>query len=374
MTSALQRSLNRRFKMRKTPKSKKPTDSLRGNAEANPVPEIVLPLCHEPWKLSMPLEEFLEIELPLSAPILPGLIVEGQTTLIWAAPGVDYKWYLNAIAVAVTAGISLGPYGRATPCHTILAYAGTIPERTREQIEMYLANLKAYIFRRRALSNLHVTSLRDIRKQRLMVNDYWTAESSEALIPPEKRFLVFPDAHLAVGSHKDAWTEIYGDSVFRCLTDQKMAVLACFQGDKRAWESVHDSIWTKRSYRFVKFLPWPAAPKRCGAAFTVSIEKTSEHETMPQLFDVWYWVRHGKIEIGWQLHNSVEPVSPKQIEIAERRQEIENLLARNINQKEIAAMLQIDESTVSRDVQAIKSAEAVAKKKAADDEEVDEMA
>lgn len=224
------------------------------------------------------------------------------------------------------------------------------------------------------MSNLHITSLRDIRNQQFLTNNYWHTESHEALIQPEKRFLVFPDAHLAVGSHKDAWSEVYGDSAFQCLTDPKMAVMACFQGDKRVWESIHDSIWTKRPYRFVKFLPWAAAPKRCGAAFTVSIEKTSEHDPTPQLFDVWYWVRQGKIEIGWQLHNSAEPVSPKQIEIAERRQEIESLVARDIPQKEIATILNVDESTVSRDVQAIKSAKAAAKKKGADDEEIDEAA
>ncbi len=375
MASSWEKSLHRRFKkLLKTPQSRKPADSLCGNSEANPVPGIVLPLGHEPWKLSISLEDLLKMEPPQSVPILPGLIDEGQTTLVWVAPGVDFKWYLNAIAVAVTAGISLGPYGWTTPCHTTLAYAGTISKRTREQMEMYLAKLKTYIFRKRVMKNLHLTSLRDIRKQQLMVNNHWHTENREALIQPEKRLVIFPDAHLAIGRHKDTWSEIYGDSAFQCISDPKIAVLACIQGDKRARESIHDSIWTKRPYRFVEFLPWPAAPQRYGAGLTVNIHKTSEHDRTPNMFDVWYWVEDSKIEIGWQIHNSAEPVSPKQTAIAERRRQVAEYVALDIHQKEIATMLKVNESTISRDVQAIKLAEAAAKKKGADDEEIDEAA
>ena len=53
---------------------------------------------------------------PESAPIRPGFLAKGQTTLVWVTPGVDYKWYVNSIAVLVTAGAKIPPYGPATPC------------------------------------------------------------------------------------------------------------------------------------------------------------------------------------------------------------------------------------------------------------------
>ena len=311
---------------------------------------------------------------PESVPILPGFLAKGQTTLVWVTPGVDYKWYVNSIAVLVTAGAKIPPYGPATPCQTTLTYIGSISARTYQQLKSSRSSLGSWLPLSRANLCLDVHSLRDIQKQQLMAHNYWHKENSESLIAPEKNLLVVADAHLTIGKHKDTWKELDGDLAFKRINDPNMAVLACFQGDKRAWESVQDSIWARRSYRLVEFLPWPAAPQRYGAGFTVKIDKTSEHDPTPLMFDVWYWVEDSKIEIGWQIHNSAEPVSPKQTAIAERRRQVAEYVALDIHQKEIATMLKVNESTISRDVQAIKLAEAAAKKKGADDEEIDEAA
>ena len=312
---------------------------------------------------------------PESVPILPGFLAKGQTTLVWVTPGVDYKWYVNSIAVLVTAGAKIPPYGPATPCQTTLTYIGSISARTYQQLKSLRSSLGSWLPLSRANLCLDVHSLRDIQKQQLMAHNYWHKENSESLIAPEKNLLVVADAHLTIGKHKDTWKELDGDLAFKRINDQNMAVLACFQGDKRAWESVQDSIWAKRSYRLVEFLPWPAAPQRYGAGFTVKIDKTSEHDPTPLMFDVFYYIdEDDKMQLGWQLHNSTEAVTPKQVEIAERRRQIAELWKRKIPQKEMASILKIDESTVSRDVQALKSAKAITKMKGADDEEIDEAA
>lgn len=373
MASSWEKSWKRRFKARKISQPKKPADSHRGNPEANPVPGIDLPLCHEPWKLSMSLEELLEMPSPESEPILPGLIEKGQTTLVRIAPGVDYKWYLNGVAVAITAGISrLLPYGEITQCNITLAYIGSISQRTREQLDMYRDKILNDIRKKQANQNLHVVSLRDIQKQKLMDDQYWHSENTDALIQTEKGLVIVPDAHLSIGTHKDSWKEIGGDLAFKRINDSNMAALICFQADKRTWESMQDSIWTRRSYRFVEFLPWPASPQQYGSGFTIKIHKTSEHDPTPLMFDVWYWVQDGRIELGWQIHDETALVSSKQTQIAERRRQVADYLERNIPQKEIATILKIDESTISRDVQAIKSARAAREKNAAKDRDVDE--
>lgn len=374
MASSWEKSLKRRFKVRKIAQPKKPADSHRGNPEADPVPGIDLPLCHEPRKLSMSLEELLNTELPQVNSILPGLLATGQTTLVRVAPGVDYKWYVNAIAVLVTAGARIPPYGPATPCQTTLAYIGSISQRTHEQLDLLRSSLGSWLPLSRANHNLDVISFRDIQKRQLMDHDYWHKENSEALISPEKNLLIVADAHLAVGKHKDTWKELDGDLAFRRLSDPSVATLVCLQADKRAWETIQDSIWARRSYRSVEFLPWPAAPKQYGAGFTVSLDKTSEYDPTPVMFDVFYCVNKDRIEIGWQIHDATDVVSPKQTAIAERRWKIADLLERKTPQKEIATILKIDESTVSRDVQAIKSRKATARRNAANYEEIDETA
>jgi hypothetical protein len=96
------------------------------------------------------------------------------------------------------------------------------------------------------------------------------------------------------------------------------------------------------------------APHEVGGGCIVTRKKNGYFDAGPRRFNFWFKVFRKEFEYGLEMRPDADPLSTKEMAIAQRRMMVDSMLKDGIQQKEIAKRLGRDASTISRDVEAIK--------------------
>lgn len=272
------------------------------------------------------------------------------------ANGVDAQMYAAIMSVAVAAGRQLGPYGNTAAGTVLFVYGAAIHTRVLEQFELLCDKFKSPDKREAAVLNLN------LYRTDLGFDDEGSLIGVEGrkkfdfAIPPDSKLVVFFDVARCL--RKRTCTEDdfrqFG-ATLDDLNESGIATLVFYRANRKTDAAFADEILADSNGYTLELTEDRGAPREYGTGFHVMRRKTSEHDTVPTNFQVWYTVINKELQFGWECRGPDETSNHKQIEVAERQKRVDDLLASGMQQKDIAAALGVTPATVSRDASVLKT-------------------
>ncbi|MDP2367962.1 helix-turn-helix domain-containing protein [Rhodoferax sp.] len=288
--------------------------------------------------------------------VMPGLLYEGCSTFVRVANGVDAQMYAATISVAIAAGLQLGPYGNTVAGTVLFVYGLPIHTRVMEQFELLSDKLKSPDKREAAVLNLNLyrTDLGFDNEGSLSGVD--GRRKFDFAMPPDSKLVVFFD--VARSLRKRTCTEDdfrqFGETLDD-LNESGIATLVFYRANRKTDAAFADEFLADSNGYTLELTEDRGAPREYGTGFHVRRRKTSEHDTVPTNFQVWYTVMNNELNFGWECRAPDDASNHKQIEIAERQKRVADLLESGMQQKDIAATLGVNSATVSRDASVVKA-------------------
>ena len=288
--------------------------------------------------------------------ILPGLLYEGQSTFVRVANGVDAQMYAVTISIAIAAGMQLSPFGQTNPGAVLLAYGGPIAVRVLEQCRLLHERFTKEETRDTASKNLHLYHSDLGANDEGSLNDTHGRAMYDRAVPQDCKLAVFFDAARCL-SKRSCDTEGFKHlgEVLSEMNQSGIATLVFYRSGRKTDAAFAEELLADCNGYALELTEDRAAPREYGTGFTVKRRKTSEHDTVPTNFQVWYTVMNNELNFGWECRSPDDTSNHKQIEIAERQKRVADLLESGMQQKDIAAALGVNSATVSRDASAVKA-------------------
>jgi hypothetical protein len=292
----------------------------------------------------------------MSTPIVPGLINEGESTFVRVAAGVDARMYAATVSVAVAAGQQLGPYGKIAAGPVLFVYPSAIDAQVLEHCELLCDRFKTAEKREAAVSNLYLyrTDLGFDNEGSLVGVE--GRKHFDLATPPDCKLAIFLDVARCL--RKRACSDEDFRQLGQLLNDLNhggIATLIFYRAGKRTDTAFADELLADGNGYTLELIEDRGAPREYGTGFHVRRRKTSEYDTVPTNFQVWYTVINNELNLGWECRAPDDASNHKQIEITERQKRVEDLLESGMQQKDIAAALGVNSATVSRDASAVKA-------------------
>ncbi|PKO62612.1 MAG: hypothetical protein CVU24_03275 [Betaproteobacteria bacterium HGW-Betaproteobacteria-18] len=302
------------------------------------------------------LDAALKKSIPKANAVLPSLLHEGQQAFIRVASGIYPQMYGVIISMAVAAGKHLSPYGKAERGQVLLAYSGATEARVLEQLSLVSDLIKDDARREAAKKNLDLYKFDLGIKNEGALSNADGRSMFDGAIPPDCKLVVFFDVARCL-SRRTCEPEHFVQlaDVLNDLNRHGIATLVFYQAGKKSDAAFESELLANSNGYTLELTEDRGAPREFGTGFNVHRRKTSEHDTVPTVFQVWYTVVDGELKFGWECRDPNDKTNAKQVEIAERQKRVQNLIDSGMQQKDIAAELGVNSATISRDATTLKS-------------------
>lgn len=302
------------------------------------------------------LTEALKKPTPQAKAILPSLLHEGKSAFVRVASGVDAQMYGVIISVAVAAGKPLHPFGKAKQGQVLLAFCGAIEDRILEQLLLVCNCITNDARREAAKENLDLHQFDLGAKNEGALSDPDGRGMFDCAIPPDCKLVVFYDVARCLSrrpcepDHFQQLADVLND-----LNRRGIATLVFYHAGKKSDAAFESELLANCNGYTLELTEDRGAPREFGTGFNVHRRKTSEHDTVPTVFQAWYTVMNHELKFGWECRDPSDKTNDKQVEIAERQKRVQDLIESGMQQKDIAAELKVNSATISRDATALKS-------------------
>jgi hypothetical protein len=301
------------------------------------------------------LEDALTWDQPPEYYLLPNLIQEDKNLLVNVGPNVDARIFGMIGTYSVAGGKLFEPFGIGVGAPVL--YCSGAGNRIADERRFQLISIRdsKEVSQKRAGKNFQMYH-RDFEGDGLIFLDtHSDQEMFLESISRDLRLVVIDDifAWVKGGRASDCFENGELAAFLRRLNERGIAVMAFMSGNKKS--AMSDDLPALGAFHNVISLTYDSgAPREFGGGFNVHRRKIHEEESVPTSFSFWHTVVNCKLDFGWECRDQTDKNSVKNIELVERRMKVEQLLADGMNQKAIAALLDVDPATVSRDVAKLK--------------------
>ena len=302
---------------------------------------------------SMTLRELLKQPLQDPDYLINGLVQRGGVTIVRADADLSVAWYFNVLAMYAAGGGTLYPFGYIPSVSTYLAHTAPVPPRTKEQLPLALRTLKSPGLMTQAEKNLHIVSMADHEKRLRKFSNRSDQRRLVDLISEDAQLVIVPDAFFSAAKNGDDFELRNIGRMFEEIVAKGAALILCVQMSEREWLALQRQLRICYPFNFVELLRDPAAPPDLGAGLIVQLSRISEFDTVPVTHRVSYIVRNKKMSLGFDLVDSDDKLTAKQVEMAVRQARAQQLKEQGMLSKDIAKELGVDPATVSRDLRSV---------------------
>jgi len=294
------------------------------------------------------LGEMLRVECPKSLPLMDGLVTAGKTTYVHVSPRVESGLYAAVVSFCIATRRKLAPYGAVSGAKVMFC-----SDHTDEGAQQVIWRL---IVNRETTTDLRDWAEENVIFARPFHSDGTAVELNSRIdkclfvesIPEDIKLIVFPNIDAWISKRTpDPMEATDIPTLFSELNRENIAVLVFVHSSSKL--DLKKTPPNDGRGHTVWLTPDSAAPVSVGGGFCVHRRKTDEEDTIPTQYRFGYAVIDGKLRLGWELSAQASAAEAKQIAIAERRIQVAKLLAENMPQKAISALLGVDPATVSRD-------------------------
>lgn len=283
--------------------------------------------------------------------ILENFLPAGETVYVYFESGVDTRIFGLLAIYAVAAGKDLPPFGVGAGV-PVLYCSGAGSKYSDEKRFQLISNRDPFeSSRKRAYENMKIYHRDHEGDAPLFLNSRHDQEIFINSIPHGTEFIVLDDAFSWVqrGSEMDCMEKSDFTMFLNSLNALGITVLIFISGTKKA--VLHGEISVQSDcHNVISLTQDKGAPREFGGGFNVIRRRLDEDESVPTNFQFWYKVVNGEFDFGWECREQLSTTAAKKIEMTERLMKVDMLLKQDKPQKEIAALLDVDAATVSRDV------------------------
>jgi len=305
--------------------------------------------------LSQSLADILNIPEEKTRYILPQLIPEGEAVHIRIGKDVNALFLASFLSFGCSAGHRIQPYGWSKPTKTAFIVGKSYGQRAREHLRLLHEKEQRGEHRAWAHGNLLVVNALEHHELR---HANWTTiqRSIEESLPEDCKLVVYFETPQVFAKHEaDLMDRKISSNHLRRLNQKGIATVVFYSVGKRGCDLLDAEISPNGNNYVIDLTYDPAAPCEFGGGFNVLQKRRSEFDTSPRCYQFWYTVIERKLDFGWEIRDSEKAPCAKQIQVIERQMSVERMDALGMQQKDIAAKLQVHAATVSRDLAAIRS-------------------
>jgi hypothetical protein len=291
--------------------------------------------------------------------VFPGLFKQKAVTLISVDPRVNSEPLAMVLAIKASRPSSLPLFGASAVVPTVILHGAHSGDERADIDDLWDAMLAAEDKESSENGGINRGEPAELRKQHQGDSEWdeWlfdTESGRERLLAqaPANAFIIIHDlrrwmsadatqeSYAKLAEHLAEWCQLgYTILILETTTDEAAPNLRAALGE--SVESIR-ATWDE------------GAPHELGGGCIVTRKKKGYFDTGPRRFNFWYKVFRNEFECGLEMRPDADPLSTKEMAIAQRRMMVDSMLKDGIQQKEIAKRLGRDASTISRDVEAIK--------------------
>lgn len=210
----------------------------------------------------------------------------------------------------------------------------------------------------RAKANLSVFHRGFSQHERVNIDSTEGQRTIVDLLPTDCKLVVFDNlSEWITGGKLD---ESIKENVVGFLTQLHDRGISVVFFDQSTGKGDNASALLPRTSHPIRLTVDPAAPYELGGGFNILRTKVDFDDTVPSTVQLAYKVIDGKFDFGWTSRDPKDQQTAKQVEIIQRQLQVDNLLLLDMTQKEIAALLEVDAATISRDAAHLKQTRAQA--------------
>ena len=284
--------------------------------------------------------------------LIPGVLRDGDNTIVLAGEDVDTDVLACIFARAATSGLSLLPGERPESVPTFLAFpCGNWP-RTRELLEFMAKSCGPHRLRMEEgliINHRH----RDGSEAIHLFTDTGRNRFKRCMQPGCKLAIITDvDRYLSSTSDKKPDYAAYHDFL-RERNASGVATISFFGNDKGTRKALAAAGLLDGRYPIIEVADG-GPPHEFGAAFDITRTRFAEIEHLPRRFLLWYTTLDGRFDCGWQLRDADDP-TPKELAMRERQLRVLEMHLLGFEGKKIAEAIHADPATVSRDLARIKT-------------------
>ena len=301
----------------------------------------------------MTLEELLKQPQQKPDYLINGFVQRGGVTIVRADADLRAAWYFNVLATYAAGGGTLYPYGYIPAVVTSLAHTSPVPSLTWEQVPLAFRTLKGPGLMSQAVKNLDIVSMANHEKRHRNFLDRSDQTRLVDLISEDAQLVIVPDAFFSATKNADDFELRNIGRMFEEIVAKGATLIMCVQMGQRDWLALKKQLRIPYPYNFVELLHDPAAPPDFGGGLIVQLSRISEFDTVPLMHRVSYVVKDEKMILGFDLVDSSDTLTAKQVEMAVRQARAKQLADQGMLGKDIAKELNVDPATVSRDLRIV---------------------
>lgn len=291
----------------------------------------------------------------ISAPppdFMQGLVAARSLTVFRSDPGVQTEEFMYLLAQCLAVKRDLGPFVAHAAVKVNLFVNNGAHGKDAELAGLLERRCDAEVPDHESAANLSVYH-RDAEGDPAYYLD--TQEGQKALLNsllPDCKVVILDDVAVWLSpKHIQSVDAVPLSNLCEALGEKGIA-LVLFEKSRNAAEPFR-AAYRMGAQHLVRLVKDPCAPVEVGGGFFVVRERMRYSDKVPAKIQWWFTVIDGQFRDSWQWPDPENPMTPKQVAIAERRIQVERLYKDGLNQMEIAAELGIKQSTVSRDLTAI---------------------
>ena len=285
--------------------------------------------------------------------LVPGFITAAETTVILVAPDVQANVLIQLLPYCMCSGKPLPPFDKGPIISALLCIGSGDAQQDLEISNLILARDPSPLRRKRVTSNLMVIHRELNRGEPVFLDKEDGQRAIRASMPVDCKAVVLDDfnGYLSEGAiNEENLPKI--EKWIASLNGDGIAVLLF---DRAAKNGQDARLLARRKSNLINLTKDPAAPTDLGGGFNIVRTKLDFNDKIPSKIQFWYKVTDGKLDFGWEYRDQEPSLkTAKQVELAERQLQVEALLNDNKSQREIAALMKVDPSTISRVVGKIK--------------------
>jgi hypothetical protein len=306
---------------------------------------IKLTALHDATKWKSPPRRFL----------IPYFLPAGATVLVTSSPDVETGIFAQLVAYCLAGGKDFLPFGAASASSVVYFSSKADPLADVKRFELFRNRDPFPSSQQRAAENLRLYFRHWSDDLPAYLNCHSDQEWFANAIPSGTALVIF-DSVASWTRYGKAFDSLQSSDAYTFierLNFEGVAVLI-FDSNQKKSNPLTLSIMQGEIDNVISLTFDAGAPHEYGGGFNISRTKRDDDDTIPRMFQFWWKVVKGELDFGWELRGYVDSKASKKVEMLERQMKVDQLLAEHKSQREIAALLEVDAATISRDVAKLK--------------------
>lgn len=286
--------------------------------------------------------------------LVKDLFAAKETTCCLSEEGLDTKLFALLSAFRLAQGRSLEPFSISRPASVLVFFSRDDFQSDMETMHLIAKASADDGYPDGSNGNLFIYHPVGEGDSDAYLDTHEGQRALMQSLPPACKLVLIPNLESCLRQGKAASSDASPlESLVEKLNKSGVAVVLFEQGTRKT--SIGCAL-ARKSSNIIHFTHDPASPSDIGGGFNIVRKKVSKQDAIPATIQFWHVELDGKLEFGWECRDPADIKTAKQVAVEQRQIQVANLLALDMEQKEIAAVLKVHAATISRDVAKIKTA------------------